>query len=76
MSDVSVLRGISGSFGVQMFLSGEQYKMFIPMMESLKSFGITGPNGLLQLYYLSCWHEFERYRFGLGGAPVSGADEN
>jgi hypothetical protein len=51
---------ISGSFGVQMFLSEQQYKMFLPLMEILKSFSISGPNGMIMLYYLSCAHELER----------------
>lgn len=51
---------LTGGFGVQMFLSGDQYKMFVPVLETLMSLGIMGPNGLLQLYYLSCWHLFQR----------------
>lgn len=51
---------ISGTFGVQMFLSEQQYKMFLPLMEMMKSFNISGPNGMILLYYLSCAHELER----------------
>jgi hypothetical protein len=51
---------ISGSFGVQMFLSEQQYRMFLPLMEMLKCFNISGPNGMILLYYLSCAHELER----------------
>lgn len=58
---VLLMKAIAGgSFGVNMFLSGDQYKRFVPMLEILKSFGISGPNGMLHLYYLACWHEFSR----------------
>jgi hypothetical protein len=55
---------VTGKFGVELFLSGDQYKMFIPMLECLKSLDIMGPNALLQLYYLSCWHLLQRRHTG------------
>ena len=32
-----------------------------PVMEALKEFNISGPNGLLAVYYLACNNDLQRY---------------
>lgn len=46
-------------YGRELFnviMTGGLYAALSPLMESLKTFDISGPNGLMRVYYLGCQH--------------------
>ena len=47
------------SVGYNILLEADMFSVAGPMLESLKMYGITGPNALLRLYYLSCKHTLQ-----------------
>ena len=57
----SVIKAAAMGGGVlNLVLQGEISKILYPLMECLKEFGIEGPNGVLRVYYLGCYHELQR----------------
>ncbi len=50
-----------GSEFVNMIIGSELYPVLLPMLENLKTYGITGPTALLCIYYLGCQHTM-RYK--------------
>ena len=53
----AVVKG-GGILGI--LLQNDYVSMMYPLMDLLKDFGITGPNGLLRVYYYGSYHELQR----------------
>lgn len=49
----------ASSVGYNILLKADMFAIAGPMLESLKVYGITGPNAMLRLYYLSCKHTLQ-----------------
>lgn len=58
MQALKVMAKGGGLLGV--LLQNDYVAMMYPLMDQLKDFGITGPNGLLRVYYYGCYHELQR----------------
>jgi hypothetical protein len=43
-----------------LLLQNNYVAMMYPLMDLLKDFGITGPNGLLRVFYYGSYHELQR----------------